>query len=174
MSDLDSRVSVAILTKDQLAAIGSLAIESTYLEHLVENIIWEISELEPDVGKFFTNGVQLNNRLELLNSIGRQLLKDKGEALDQFSKLISDLKIANANRNTIIHGYWTHSTKNFLQLLRDGPEKHPPAIATKRRLNSEPIKFSAEDIDAASKQIHELYVNLFNFFCTYLQDLKLN
>lgn len=66
--NFDRRITTLIFTKDQLAAIGSVVVESTFCEEVVEEIIWGLSKLEPEQGKFFTGPLQMNSRLDLLNS----------------------------------------------------------------------------------------------------------
>jgi hypothetical protein len=148
-------VSQTILTQEQLAAIGCVAIESTYCEIVVEQIIWQLSGLDEEHGKHFTQNVQLNSRLELLSTLGKMHIEDEAHKAE-FVKLISDLKIANTDRNTVIHGSWTSSVRNFLVLWRDGADKHPPANASKRRLNNEPITTSADKVIEVAKRIATL------------------
>jgi hypothetical protein len=163
-------MSTLILTKDQLAAIGSVAIESTYCEKLVEEIIWNLAGLDEDKGKFFTQPIQLSNRLELLSDLGKQKLSDQKE-IENFRIIISDLKIATSNRNTIIHGHWSWSetSKDFFTLWREGPEKQPPAAASKRRLKNDPVTFSAADIQDVAVKISRLTAELNSFYLKTLQ-----
>jgi hypothetical protein len=162
MATNDFRYSTSILTKDQLAAIGSVAVESTFCEHLVEVLIWSLSGMDEPQGKYFTQGIQLNNRLDLLTVLGKQKLNDEKE-MEEFTKIISQLKLANNDRNSIIHGHWRSKAKNMLMLLAMGPEGFPPATATKRRLNSEPLKFSATQIEATAVKIANLHRELLKF-----------
>lgn len=155
-------VSETILTPEYLAAIGCVAIESTYCEIVVEKIIWELCGLDEDHGKHLTNGVQMNNRLELLSTLAKMHLSDESQKAT-LVKLVSDLKIANSDRNTVIHGSWSSPVENFLVLWRDGAGKHPPAVAFKRRLNNDPLTFSAANVFDVAKKIASLKVDLLNF-----------
>ncbi|MGH8803641.1 MAG: hypothetical protein ACREXN_02745 [Polaromonas sp.] len=156
------RLSTVILTKDQLAAIGSLAIESTYCEQWVENLIWFLCKLEEPQGKQFTQNIQMKSRLELLCNLGKPLLASESEKTE-FVSLISQLKEANNDRNTIIHGSWGTATKNLLTVMREGPENHSPAIVTKRRPNKPPITMQATDIEKAAVRIADLTGQLIQF-----------
>src|SRR5690348_10241535 len=93
-----------ILSKEQLAAIGCVAIESTYAEIFVEEIIWDLCGLDDEHGKHLTDKVSMKSRLELLSRIGKQhTTKLQAEEL---TRIVSDFKIANEDRNTTIHGVW--------------------------------------------------------------------
>jgi hypothetical protein len=140
-----------ILSQEQLAAVGCVAIESTYLELHVEAVIWMLSGLDAKRGPQFTGKVQLGNRLELLHSLGGLVLA--GAKIVEFSSLVSDLKDSAAKRNTVIHGTWTSQSSDYLQLLADGPEKHPPARATKERPNKGPATISATEIMSIAQGI---------------------
>jgi hypothetical protein len=155
-------VSQTILTQEQLAAIGCVAIESTYCEIVVEKLIWQLSGLDDEHGKHFTQNVQLNSRLELLSTLGKMHISDEIHKAE-FVKLVSDLKIANTDRNTVIHGSWSSSVRNFLLLWRDGADKHPPAQASKRRPNKEPITTSADKVIEVAQRIANLKRDLLDF-----------
>lgn len=153
--NFDYRIVTKILTKDQLAAVGSVAVESTLCEELVESLIWNLAKLTEEQGKFFTSPLNMNSRLELLSSLGKPLLRGDAKRAE-FTKLISDLKEANAARNTIIHGKWQTSGVGVIQVMQDGPDQHPPAIVKKRRLNSPPATKSASEIEAIALTLARL------------------
>ena len=55
-----------ILTKEQLAAVGSAAIECTYLEQQLELVVWRLSGLDEHRGPQFTANMQLKSRIDTL------------------------------------------------------------------------------------------------------------
>lgn len=138
------------LTPDQLQAIGIVAVESTYLEGDIEELIWHLAGLSYDNGKFFTDNLRLKARIELLGDLWKKKTKDQKQ-LQELTALISDLKIAADDRNTIIHGVWTRygsfRTGDFV-------------VADKRRLRSPPLQFSPANILKTAEQIAMLHETL--------------
>lgn len=160
--NFDYRVATLIFTKDQLAALGSVVIESTACEELVESLIWNLSRLTEDQGKFFTSSINMNSRLELLSSLGKPLLRSETKKTE-FAKLISDLKEANGARNIVVHGKWQTDGVGILTVMQDGPEKHPPAIVKKRRLNIAPLTRGAAEMEAIALTLASLTSELMSF-----------
>ena len=152
-----------ILTTKQLASIGSVAVESTNCEMMVEFVIWSLLRLDEEQGKFITQGIQMKNRLELLLNLAKENFGDADELITEFTGLITQMKAANEKRNIIIHGNWTTQVKNSLALFVNGPEHYPPAIAKKRRLREPSLEFSAELIYATAEEIAALTVRLTSF-----------
>jgi hypothetical protein len=152
-------LSNTVLTEDELRAIGNVAVELTYCEHMVEDIIWTLAGMKNDQGKFFTDRMQLDKRLELMGDLWKPQLA--GDDLKKLTDLISDIKEANNDRNTIIHGFW-HMPKLPLKEWMAN-QKFPPATAEKRRLRSDPIKFSATNIRKTAERISDLTGALWEF-----------
>lgn len=150
--------SVAILTTEQLAAIGSVAVESTYCELEVEQWIWVLAGLEPERGIHFTHGIQLQNRLDMLGQLAKERLSNQEDKVEM-AALISDLKIANNDRNVVIHGMWFSAVERR-KLISDGIASHPPATAFKRRLRSDPLELSASAVSEVAQRIANLTFTL--------------
>lgn len=128
--NFDHRIVSLILTKDQLAAIGSVAVESTACEQYVDELIWYLSGMKESEGRLFTHTMNMQPKLDLLSELGKpQLRSDKKRA--QLTTLISDLKEANISRNVAVHGTWLTNGAGVFQVLQDGPGAHKPAIAHK-------------------------------------------
>lgn len=148
------------LTSEQLSAIGNVAVESTYCEQLLEEIIWALLELQDDQGKFITDRMLLDKRIELINDLWKPRLTDP-EKLKTYCSISARLKEANKKRNTIIHGYWHIPTMKVSDLMNDHP--FPPAVAIKRRLRSQPTTFSAENIQNVAEEIAEITNTMLEF-----------
>lgn len=142
--DREFLYSEIVLVPEHLAAIGSVAIESSNCERLIENIIWQLLGLEEDQGKFLTKGTQFQSSLELFLNLAKERLGDREDLTAIVTKIKSDIKEAVTDRNVIIHGEWKSPIPNFLALLSNGPAGYPPARAYKRTLNSAPTEFPAE------------------------------
>lgn len=160
--NFDHRLTTLIFTKEQLAALGSVVVESTACEELVETLIWNLAKLTEDQGKFFTSSINMNSRLELLSSLGKPLLRSEAKKAE-FTRLISNLKEANAARNIVVHGKWQTSGVGVLLVMRDGPDKHPPAIVEKRRPNNAPLTRSAAEIKTIALTLGRLTFDLLIF-----------
>ena len=163
--------SVAILTTEQLAAIGSVVVESTYCELEVENLIWILAGMKPEEGIHFTHGMQLQSRLDLLSQLAKERLTDEHERAE-FTTLISNLKIANSERNVIVHGVW-YSEAERRKLIEDGIAVHPPATAFKRRLRSQPLQISANAVSEVAQRIANLTFALSHFWPQAFCDLMI-
>jgi hypothetical protein len=151
-----------LLTKEQLAAIGCVAIESTYAEAVIEEIIWALCGLDEAHGKHLTTGVQLSNRLELLGALAK--LHTPKEHQPRITKIISDFKIATSDRNTIIHGLWVRTLPDgSLAELDKHPDPKLSAKAEKRRLNLEPLVFSADSVMKVAQTLCDLRADLVGF-----------
>lgn len=159
---IDTIPSQSILTQEQLAAVGCVAIESTYAEAVIEEVIWDLCGLDEEHGKHLTNGVQMKNRLTLLSSLGKMHLSK--EKTPPFVKIISDLKLSNEDRNTVIHGFWERvAPDGSVAFLEDNPDRNLAAQASKRRLNKDPLKRSAAEVMAIAARIFDLRNELLYF-----------
>lgn len=152
------------LSAEQLAAIGSVAVESSWSEFWIEEITFEIAGLRRESGKFFTFRMPMDKRLDLLGDLWKPKISD-ARKLAQFTKIISDLKEANIDRNTIIHGLWgggADSTIDIESFESGGPMlKNPRAL--KMRLKDDPIVFSPENIEKTAEKIARLTEELIEF-----------
>lgn len=149
-----------VLNKDQLASIGAVAVECTYLDSFVEAIIWSICQLDIKQGKFFTSMMQLDKKLDLLSDLGKQKLTEA--KIKEFTEIISYCKLANNDRNTIIHGTWISADAGLAPLLFPD-DTRKGAMAIKRRLRSEALTFSADKVDAVAARLSNAITRLFNF-----------
>ena len=139
-----------IMSSEQLAEIGSLALESTDCEVMVESLIWDLAGMDPDSGKLFTHGMQMNTRLETLSSLGKARLSSDDQ-LEKFAAIISTLKDLNSKRNMVIHGIW--GAWMTLREIALSPQSKPTPKAFKRRPNKSPLELSAADLHGMPEAI---------------------
>ena len=132
-----------ILNVEQLAEIGSIALESTECEITVESLIWALAGLEPEVGVLFTQGLQMNSRLELLSALGKARLS-KDEDIERYAGIISKLKELNSRRNLVIHGSW--GAWVALRDIAQNPGVPPETKAIKRTRKGVPVELYAAEL----------------------------
>lgn len=154
-----------ILEIEQLAEIGSIAVESTYCEMLVESLIWTIARLDETRGKLFTHGMQMQPRLEMLSSLGKQNLDTEAKT-KIFIAIISDLKENNEKRNIVIHGNW-----GAWYTLADLRKFGKRAKALKRRPNSPPSELEVDQLEALAVSIEAAAERLRKFAETHWRHL---
>lgn len=154
-------MSKTVLTKAQLAAIGHVAVESTYCEYLVEAVIWKLSGMDEEQGKFFTSPLLMGRRLELLADLWKPRFASEPRKMAKLTKLVSGLQTANEDRNAIIHGHWNMPTLAIGAWMKGA--RFPAALASKRRLRSSPRQFPATDILATARRISDLTSELWDF-----------
>jgi hypothetical protein len=94
------------LKPEQLAALGSVVAESTYLESLVDSMIGYLAKLTDKQRNILLNKAMLNAKLEILAELGAMRLKSTRRK-KVFSKIISELKSNNSERIIAVHGVWT-------------------------------------------------------------------
>lgn len=151
-----------IMSQEQLAEIGSIALESTECEVTVESILWALAGLDKERGPLFTQNMQMNARLELLSSLGKARLAD-GPLLDEFSSIISTLKELNSKRNNVIHGSWGAWITIKELLSQRGTSLNIVPKAIKRRPNKAPTELSAKELSGLPEQISQTTDALINF-----------
>jgi hypothetical protein len=148
------------------ATVGMVVIESTYLERHVEFLIWRICGLDPEQGKFFTTRMQMDSRLDLLRDLAKPEIKDPSRRA-VFTNIISALKVANNDRNTVIHGLWFAKSKGIFEW------ETPTPTATKQRLNRPPLTMSANQIVEVARKISSSALDLVAFAKTEWPESQL-
>src|SRR6266478_10037693 len=102
------------LSDAERAWIGAVAVESAYLEKLIEQTVWALSGLSSAHGQIFTDSTPFSRKVELLDSLGKAAIVDEAE-LEAFSEILRELRGANTDRNTIIHGQWERVGRHLLR-----------------------------------------------------------
>ena len=123
-------LSETILTLEELAALGCIAVESTYTELFIEKLIWELCHLRNEQKEFLTERLMMEGKLDLLKKVAAPKLRS-AKRKKAFDKVISDLRIANADRITAIHGEWSAPNMTLREYMY--ARNVPPAIARKKK-----------------------------------------
>jgi hypothetical protein len=113
------------LTDAEYAAIGRIAVESAYLENLVEILILKLLRVRPEIGSVLLERGMLDYKLTALAKIGEKLLSHEAARQMELAKIISDIRINNDQRTTAIHGRWVNIT---LSDLASSAKRNPRAI----------------------------------------------
>lgn len=151
-----------ILSVEQLAEIGSIALESTECEVAVEELLWALAGLDRERGILFTQNMQMKSRIELLSTLGKARLPN-GQNLNEFNDLIHELSDLNQKRNHVIHGSWGAWTTLRELASRPGSEFTVTPKALKRRPHKAPMELSAEQLRGLPEQIAHATTRLMQF-----------
>jgi hypothetical protein len=151
-----------IMSAEQLAEIGSIALESTQCEVIVEEVLWALAGLDHERGIHFTQNMQMKSRLELLTTLGRSRLSDE-PSLNEFNALVEELKDLNTKRNHVIHGSWGAWITLQELIKQSGPNLSITPKAMKRRPNKPPVELSADQLKGLPEQIAQATKRLIQF-----------
>src|SRR6267142_5973042 len=151
-----------VLSVEERAAIGTVVLETTYLEYYVAGLCWQLMGVKQAAGEVVTNRLSIMPRLDFLLELGCSSLKEP--KLTVFKKLIVDLKEQIEHRNIIVHGTWIGQMEKVPDLKRavnpSGEEtsilRLAPAMSLFQR-KKKWRKFSAKDIENTAKQISKLH-----------------
>jgi hypothetical protein len=93
-----------LLTVDQRAAIGDIAIESAWLDSIAAIAIMVLTKLEEPQARALLRGKMLDGKLQLLAELGEIVLPEAKR--DAFHGIVGRLRELNRDRVTVIHGTW--------------------------------------------------------------------
>jgi hypothetical protein len=119
------------LLKDELEAIGSVAVESAALEGFVEWTICRICGLPEHIGRLLLGNMVLGGKMTSMADLIKECIGQE-EYEKIFQQLVSDIDHELSNRNLVIHG------------LRTGPAR----------------EFRAADVQQVAERLHSLHGQL--------------
>jgi hypothetical protein len=141
------------LTTEQLAALGSIAMKSVYLEDLVDMLIREILKLSDEQFRVLLPGAMLAAKLDILNDLAILQFKSKSKK-ENVSSIISKLKHFNSQRTIAIHGQWQSLEMISLADIAGGaPIKLGNAEARHVRGKKQPSKLHASKLQDTADSI---------------------
>jgi hypothetical protein len=120
-----------ILLKEELEAIGSVAVESAALEGFVEWTICRVCGLPEHIGRLLLGNMTLGGKIASMVDLIKECV-GQDEYQEIFQQLVSDISHEISNRNMVIHG------------LRTGPAR----------------EFKAADIQQVAERLHFLHGQL--------------
>lgn len=92
------------LKEDQLRAIGCVAVESTYLEDFLDNIIQVLCCLDEHDFRVLTAEAPISEKLHVVKMVTKSRLKP--EFYKRHQLLFNSIQQHITDRNTVIHGSW--------------------------------------------------------------------
>src|SRR5882672_703467 len=92
------------LSDDELRAIGCVAVESTYFDVVLDDLIEHLCCLDEHDFRILTAGAQLAAKVEIIKGVTKS--KVKSDFKMEYKKLFDDIGDAVAKRNSVIHGRW--------------------------------------------------------------------
>jgi len=157
-------LSILVLNPTELAALGSVVVESTYAESLVTTLILEMSKLKNDELTLFLRGAMMNTKLELLADLGKLKLRSTRRKAE-FASIISRLKTTNSERVIAVHGFWNHTFSGKGTTLGEIASGNVSAIqGPSEATHPRGGKLSATKLDGLAKTISDAYWDLHAFY----------
>ena len=154
-----------ILTQEQLAAIGCVAVESASLEGLVDYGIYKLTGQHETTGRLLLGNMMLGSKVDVLADLFKLYIGQENFDKD-CSKVFSDIKHELSNRNTIIHGFWaTFSTVADMMSLNPAAQG-ARTVATKPMRSGNHRKFEIEKVMDVARAISVLYLKLQDLIVT--------
>ena len=141
-----SSISGYFLTPAHHKAIGYVTSEWSYVESILEKLIWQIAGLDEKIGSCFTANAKSETMINLLYSLADQRpLVPKLEK--ELKSLVEDLRNLRKQRNSIVHAVWSRP-EPITQLPKSGRKRKPYAIdiTAKGSLQFTKVPYSAKQI----------------------------
>lgn len=98
-----------ILSKDELAVLGEIAVATALAEHFVHIAIWYLLKLDDDKGLAVTGPLQLNQTISLLGALAA--LDNRKVVSKKLIPIVQALDKARPERNKKLHAIWVHDTE---------------------------------------------------------------
>ncbi len=143
------------LSKEQLAAIGRVTVEWTYLETKIDESIWLLLD-RPQTKQFNRNlDIEFDRRMHLWKDLLPKISQNK-RAIQELDSIIDQARNLNGLRDLIVHGRWG---TNF-------DKKAPMGVIAWKFTPDWKSKFhpiSKKMVDALPDKIRQLTDHLYDF-----------
>lgn len=117
-----------------LLSIGNVCRQWSYLEFLLTDTIWFLSNFSRE------EGIENTKKLEITGLLlkAKQLAEEKSAAqlIEQFETIELRLRELRLERNRIVHGTYTFDTSKDIMWLEHHRENSPPQIINYNIINS--------------------------------------
>jgi len=152
-------ISTSACDEKLLAAIGSIAAESAYLERDIETMLYKLTKLPREIGQSIIEKPMMDAKTDLLRAVATAKLKRRPKKVQRLEELVSKIKHCNTDRVTAIHGIWTR------QITRSpsGGRQFGPASATKRTKGGSERNLPASRAQKVALDISEAHWDLYDF-----------
>jgi hypothetical protein len=161
------------LKESQLAFIGSVAVESTYCEFSLQNIIIRLAGVTPEAGTALTHAMSFSSRLDVLVAIVHGQLFDP-VLTKEFDQIVKELRDAIVERNTIIHGRWGPVTNylSFLLMQEDNPRRTAQAVKAPKLGKTNSPTFPVAQLEVTANKLHDNRQALLKFVAKVWTPVK--
>jgi hypothetical protein len=149
-----------ITSKDSyLKAIGLVTVEWTQFSTSIESAIWQTAELDPQVGRCFTNGLNMPSLLNILRTIVHTKIGDHAR-LDALDRLIHDVDDVRRARNELNHSLLAFSEHGSAFLLSASAKKELKIEVSNKYQ-------TPDDVEQVAKRIMALDQSLNNWLAVW-------
>ena len=157
-------ISRLFLSEDQLAAIGSIAVESSYLESSIDEIICRIAHFDDDLASVFMPNAMMGHKITIIKSLAARSLKTKKKKLSQFTQLMEKVASINSERVAAVHGLWEpppSRPSGMMAFFNNLPPDWQATAKNPRKQNAQPLQ--AARLEHIAAEISKLHLVLHYF-----------
>ena len=108
-----SMLSSHMLSAAHLKGIGTVAAEWTYVEIMLEALIWQVAGIDNERGYCVTTHITSETRINILESLADKRLVTPG-LKNELKDRIADLRRLRTERNNIVHSIWMNPKAGML------------------------------------------------------------
>jgi hypothetical protein len=166
-------ISRIFLSTDQLAAIGSIAVESSYLEDYIEELIRRIAHFDDDLASVFMPKSMMRNKIIILKLLASRNLKRKKKKAKFIDNLLDRIATANSDRVSAIHGIWepiAGKPTGLINYLLMPPSAKLPVAKHQKKGKSQLLHSSR--LEGIATTISDLHQQLYTFASDEWPPLK--
>ena len=150
-----------VLTEKQLAAIGSVAVESANLEHLLDLILCRLFRLTSQEAMSVFDKAMLQRKIELVSDFGKRRLRSN-KRRREFDQIMVDVNNLNGSRISLIHGIWHSGDPRGTGIVK-AAQNIGKAFATGSHLKTPRAPIRAETARKIALQMSAATSKLFKF-----------
>jgi|SRR6267142_5160817 len=152
----------SLLTKEQLAALGAIVIESAEMESTVDFMINLLLEAVAEIIEELTRNKMLGANIDLLKTCGLAKIngKNRKQRQQEFTRLMNHCKLLTSQRAIAIHGTWQPEggmkLNDLMQMMmgkwerRDAEAKHK-----KGQMKAERLEALADDFNKIDEELRK-------------------
>ncbi|HLX82138.1 MAG TPA: hypothetical protein VKS43_16290 [Burkholderiales bacterium] len=159
-------LSTHILSKAQLAAIGALAAEWSYVELALETLIWEIIQVPSERGYAITTHIGSETRLHILLALLDRSVVDAAHR-KEIGSIAAEFRRLRTERNNIVHAVWvTKLNKPFLlrgllKIRGRKPAAKLVKVTAKGSVKITNLSHSTKSISALASEVNSLLSRIY-------------
>ena len=129
------------ISKGKRMMIGTICVNWSIMEFLVQRIIWNLRNLNEKEGREVTGNCDINSWRKMLKDDAKKILKGREDDKKELVSIAGDIKKWQPQRNLLVHAYWSINDEGRLYavIFREGQLRGPNPMTWKRMedLNNE-------------------------------------